>query len=36
MRCTKCGWTPDKQVQKSEQTRVMVDHFEEAHPEVLE
>ncbi len=36
MQCQVCGWTPDEAVPKPEQTAVMVDHFEAAHPEKLE
>lgn len=36
MRCKECGWTPDDDVPKEAETRVMLDHYEEEHPEVLE
>lgn len=36
MRCEKCGWTPQEPVPTEEQTRVMVDHFEEEHPAIFE
>lgn len=36
MRCEKCSWTPEESIDQSDKTRVMVDHFEDAHGEIFE
>ena len=36
MHCQICGWNPDEAVPNAEQTTVMVDHYEDEHPEILE
>jgi len=36
MRCQECGWTPDRPVDNSAQTRIMVDHYADEHPEIFE